>query len=58
MYSNNEIDIIIKNCKNTNELMHACRIFSVLIIYGDMIKSDFLNKITLNRFRELEILGK
>tara|TARA_R110002126_G_scaffold291063_2_gene450245 strand:+ start:44081 stop:44407 length:327 start_codon:yes stop_codon:yes gene_type:complete len=58
MYTNLEIKTIIKNCRNTEELLRACRIFSVLILFGDMKKSTFLNTLAHNRFRELEILGK
>jgi hypothetical protein len=58
MYSHSEIKTIVDNCNNSEELLQACLIFKVLILFGDLKKSHFLNKVTHMRLRELTILGK
>lgn len=56
MYTNQEIEIIFKNCKTTAELLFIGLIFNQLIKDGSQERSDFLSETVNFRFRELEKL--
>jgi len=56
MYTNSDIEIIVKNCINLVELYVVTASLSFLIDKGYLVKSSFIAQITLMRFIELENL--
>lgn len=56
MYTNSDIEIIVKNCINLVELYAVTASLSFLIEKGLLVKSSFIAQITLMRFIELENL--
>lgn len=56
MYTNNEIEIIVDNCRNMAELYAVTSCFAFLISNNYQQKSGYLTIKTQLRFRELEKL--
>jgi len=57
MYTLIEIETIIENCETSSELLYCCKLFKMLILFGDLNRSKYLEVLTSLRFRELENLN-